>query len=97
MEKKLHFTLNGLPLEHTGELPNVTTKLDECFTVVVGNQPIEVFAYPDGRLSDGHSLDGVEVAIETERQRIVKERFGNSVQGTSGLSGKQYTMKAPMP
>jgi biotin carboxyl carrier protein len=47
-------------------------------------------------LSDGQSLDGIEVKIESARERIIRERFqGNAVQGTVRTGVR--VVKAPMP
>jgi biotin carboxyl carrier protein len=94
---QVRFTINGRQAEHSGTLPPVTSNTDNSFTVLVGDKPVEVFAYPDGRLSDGLSLDGIEVALETSRERLIKERFADTAQGISSAGEKRYTMKAPMP
>jgi len=95
--KSLGFTINDRQFEHSGELPVVTSSPDGIFTAIVDNKPVEIFADDDGRLSDGSALDRLDVAIETHRDKLIKERFANTGQGTSGIAGKQYTMKAPMP
>jgi len=66
------------------------------FLVSSNNEKFEVFALPDGRLSDGLSLDGVEINIETERERIVRERF-NVTQLSGSLQSGTRVVKAPMP
>jgi biotin carboxyl carrier protein len=66
------------------------------FLVSSNNESFEVFASPDGRLSDGMSLDGIEVKIESERERIVRERF-NVTQLSGSLQTGTRVVKAPMP
>ncbi len=66
------------------------------FSVSFEGRHFEVFALPDGRLSDGLALDGTEVKIETERERIIRERF--QVAGPSGtVRSGIVVIKAPMP
>src|ERR1700679_4098961 len=45
------------------------------FSVSFEGKTFEVFALPDDRLSDGLALDGTEITIESERERIIRERF----------------------
>jgi biotin carboxyl carrier protein len=94
--KSLIFTLNDRQFEHSGELPAVTSSPDG-FIATFANKPVEIFAYKDGRLSDGSALDGIEVRIESQRDRLIKERFAETAKGTGSLAGKQHAIKAPMP
>jgi biotin carboxyl carrier protein len=97
MDRYLRFTVNDRQFEHSDELPVVTAGPANSFSVSIDNETVEVFAYPDGRLSDGAGLDGVEVQVESSRDRLIKERFASTTQGAGALGGKQFTMKAPMP
>ncbi|HZK76143.1 MAG TPA: biotin/lipoyl-containing protein [Candidatus Kapabacteria bacterium] len=66
------------------------------FLVASQNERFEVFTLPDGTLSDGSALDGISLGIESERERIIRERFqGKTLSGTiqTGL----HVIKAPMP
>jgi len=58
----------------------------------------EVFVRPDGSLSDGLNFDGATVAIESEKDRILRERFHTN-SGEGGADGPKglHTVKAPMP
>ena len=48
------------------------------------------------RLSDGQFLDGVEIKMESARERIIRERFqGNAPKGTVRTGA--HVIKAPMP
>lgn len=66
------------------------------FVVTRGQTKFEVFEQR-GKLGDGRALDGVELRLESEKERIVRERFG----GASGRAGAGATgihvIKAPMP
>ncbi|HEY3873975.1 MAG TPA: biotin/lipoyl-containing protein [Candidatus Kapabacteria bacterium] len=82
------------------EIPLAETDVTEIgeghFLVTIENRQVEVFALPDGRLSDGLALDGTELKIETERERIIRERFQQS--GPSGtVRMGTHVVKAPMP
>ncbi len=66
------------------------------FLVASENERFEVFALPDGTLSDGSALDGVSLGIESERDRIIRERFqDNALSGT--IQTGVHVVKAPMP
>lgn len=58
----------------------------------------EVFTSENG-LSDGNLLANIPVTVESERARIIRERFQlTSVsEGGKGVSGSAKTLKAPMP
>ncbi len=74
----------------------VTELTPEHFFVSFAGKHFEVFALLDGRLSDGLALDGTEVKIESERERIIRERF--QVAGPSGtVRSGIVVIKAPMP
>lgn len=50
--------------------------------------------------SDGNSLGQATVEQESERQRIIRERFGDSLGGSAGVQGSAShakVVKAPMP
>ncbi len=64
--------------------------------VSADSQQFEVFVLSDGRLSDGQSLDGVSIRIESERERIVRERFQLAGRAGTVQSGA-HVVKAPMP
>ena len=66
------------------------------FLVTHGDHQAEIFALPDGRLSDGHSLDGLEISVESEPEKLIRERFqGGSLKGT--VQTGSHVIKAPMP
>jgi biotin carboxyl carrier protein len=66
------------------------------FLVSSGDENFEIFASRDGRLSDGGAIDGVEIKIETERERIVRERF-QVTQLAGAVRTGSHVVKAPMP
>ncbi|MDP4198951.1 MAG: biotin/lipoyl-containing protein [Bacteroidota bacterium] len=61
-----------------------------------GESLIEVFE-SNGKLGDGCSLDGVELYVESERERIIRERFGAFGAGPKGVAAGMHVVKAPMP
>jgi biotin carboxyl carrier protein len=68
------------------------------FLVRKDSRIVEIFATPNGQLSDGHSLDGVVVEVESERERIVRERFSSSLSEKGGAARiASHVVKAPMP
>ena len=66
------------------------------FLVWDGNTPFEVFANND-LFSDGHSLNGLEVKVESQRERIIRERFGDIGGVGKGIASGIHIVKAPMP
>jgi biotin carboxyl carrier protein len=87
---------NGEPRESALGEYEIVELAPGHFLLSSDNENFEVFASSDGRLSNGGSLDGVEIKIESERERIVRERFQ-----VAQLSGTVQTgtrvVKAPMP
>jgi biotin carboxyl carrier protein len=66
------------------------------FSISMEGRHFEVFALPDGRLSDGLALDGTELKIESERERIIRERF--NLAGSAGtVRTGTHVIRAPMP
>jgi biotin carboxyl carrier protein len=66
------------------------------FLVTHANQQFEIFASPDGRLSDSQALDSAEIIVESEREKLIRERFqGGALKGT--VQTGSYVIKAPMP
>jgi biotin carboxyl carrier protein len=61
-----------------------------------GERTFEVFEH-NGMLSDGVNLDGVEVRIESNRERIIRERFGSLNAAGKSANGGNHIVKAPMP
>jgi biotin carboxyl carrier protein len=66
------------------------------YSISFDSKHFEVFALPDGRLSDGLALDGTELKVETERERIIRERF-QSVETSGTVRTGLHVIKAPMP
>lgn len=66
------------------------------YLVASENSRFEVFVLPDGTLSDGCALDGVSLRAETERERIIRDRFqAMTVSGTNQAGS--VVIKSPMP
>ncbi len=67
------------------------------FLVAGGSRVREYFASTNG-LSDGNALDGLEIDVESEKDRIIRQRFGSKVgAGGTGAASGAAIVKAPMP
>ena len=96
MSKKL-VTVDGTPIEVDIELSTVIQLGEGHYQVRTGNRIEEVFSQ-NGKLSNGNSLDGVSVSVESDRSRILRERFGgDKLMGASAAASTSYVVKAPMP
>ena len=68
------------------------------FMVDSGETTSEIFLTSSGLLSDGNVLDSVEVIFETERERIIRNRFSSNQKGSSHSGAtKGMILKASMP
>jgi acetyl/propionyl-CoA carboxylase alpha subunit len=95
-ESKQRFLWNGEWREVALADCKITELAPGHFLVASHNERFEVFALPDGTLSDGSALDGISLGIESERERIIRERFqGKALSGT--IQTGFYVIKAPMP
>ncbi len=94
-EKTLHIEWNGEPREIALTERAVTELAPGHYLVSDGATIHEVFEH-NGTLSDGRSLDGVELTVESERERIVRERF-KMTSGAKGAKSGAHMVKAPMP
>lgn len=95
-EGQLRIQWNGVWKEIPIAECNVLEIAEGHYAVSFEGKQFEVFALPDGRLSDGLALDGIELKIESERERIIRERF--QVAGPSGtVRTGIVVIKAPMP
>jgi len=78
------------------------TKVEErtaChFIINSDGKATEIFLTPDGLLSDGNTIDGIEVTTESEKEKIVRERFAKykTSNNTTGTT-KGMILKASMP
>jgi biotin carboxyl carrier protein len=93
----MQFSIDGRQFEHTKELPLVQHTSDGCYLVQDERNSIEVYLLPRGGLSDGLMVDGIDASVETERQRIARERFNGSSAALMSEAGRRYSIKAPMP
>jgi biotin carboxyl carrier protein len=79
-------------------LAEVSEETDNHFIVISKDQPQEIFVTSMGQLSDGNSIDGIDIETEPERERIVRKRFAKyQVIGNSNGSTKGMILKASMP
>jgi biotin carboxyl carrier protein len=92
-----------LRIEWNGEVrdqivPDVTVEelASGHYLVRDGDRSFEVFEFA-GKLSDGTALDGVEIKLESKRERIIRERFGDATGGAKGAGSGTKAIKAPMP
>src|SRR2546423_14962866 len=69
---------------------------DGHFLVKSGKAINEIFLSPENSLSDGNSLDGIEIKIESEKGKIIRSYFNEQPRDIFG-STKGMTLKAPMP
>lgn len=80
-------------------MPNPAAEVTEIrpghYLVRIGDAVHEVFE-SDGRLSNGLTLDQVEITVETAREKIIRERFQASGSVGATKSGT-HVVKAPMP
>ena len=86
---------NGEPREIPLTESDVTELAPGHYLVSEGSTTREVFVH-NGILSDGKSLDGVELKVESARERIVRERFKMTA-GAKGAKSGAHVVKAPMP
>lgn len=90
------FTIGKHHFQREEKLPEITLLDDRHYVVEIGERLIEVFEQDGGLLSDGFAFDAVEVAVETERERLISERFSATQKAKVG-AGNHHIVKAPMP
>jgi biotin carboxyl carrier protein len=100
---KIGEEFRDIPLNE-GERASAIHELpDGCFVVQLPTRSIEIFSKPNGNLpsgnlSDGNTIDDLEITLETERERIIRERFGTLLSGVAGAAESgPLTVRAPMP
>ncbi len=97
------FNPNSITGEIDGKLTSIkkgsriTEQSPEHFIVTSGDKITELFLSSTALLSDGNAIDGIEVKIQSEKERILSERFGGDQKGTGAGSTKGMILKAPMP
>ncbi|MDP4220883.1 MAG: biotin/lipoyl-containing protein [Bacteroidota bacterium] len=95
--KQIRGEINGKTVV-LDSMPEVIEESPTHFLVRGKNGLVEIFVTSGGLLSDGNALDGIEVKVESERDRIIRERFsGVGKESGSGKGGNSKTLKAPMP
>lgn len=78
------------------DIIHVSQQSPNHFTVDMGNGVTELFLTSNGLLSDGNALDGIEVSIESDRERLISDHFTKDQAITSSKT-KGMLLKAPMP
>lgn len=88
----------GGELAETAESTSVITDEGGAMLVRSNNSIREVF-YSKGEASDGNVLNSLAVEVESERQRIIRERFSGFGAGASSQAStnRAKVVKAPMP
>jgi biotin carboxyl carrier protein len=69
---------------------------DDRYVFSINGASQEVFLSESGA-SDGNMLSNVAISIESERERIIRERFKLQQVGGSTKSSSSKIVKAPMP
>jgi biotin carboxyl carrier protein len=79
-------------------LSEVSEQNSDHFIVTSGERALEIFLSSSGLLSDGNALDGIEVLLDSEKERIIRERFSKyQTAGVAGGTTKGMILKASMP
>jgi len=78
-------------------LSKITELNPQHFIVETDHKQTEIFVTDTGLLSDGNTLDGIEVSIQSERERIIGRNFKEGIDGSRSPSTKGMILKAPMP
>ncbi len=89
--------INGGKVVLEGGISSISSKNENSYLVTTDSGTHEVFVLPDGRLSDGNSLDGLEVNVSSERDALIA-RYFSKIGSNGGGAGKAHlVIKAPMP
>jgi biotin carboxyl carrier protein len=75
---------------------DVTFCSPSSWIVRTGASVTEVHVSASG-LSDGTALDGIALKLETERERVLRERFGGTAATGRAEHASSHIIKAPMP
>ncbi|HYM20604.1 MAG TPA: acetyl-CoA carboxylase biotin carboxyl carrier protein subunit [Candidatus Kapabacteria bacterium] len=78
--------------------PEIISSDEGAFLLRVGGGLVEVYRTGQESYSDGNSLHDISVTIESDRERLVNERFATFGLGKEGAAVKKTNIvKAPMP
>ncbi len=96
---KQEIEVNGGKVVLEDGIPSsISSKNENSYLVATNNGTHEVFSLPDGRLSDGNSLDGLEVNAPTERNALITQYFSKiGANGNDSAVKSHLVIKAPMP
>lgn len=89
--------VNGEKAELVGGIPTISSKNENSYLLTTDSGTHEVFVLPDGRLSDGNSLDGLEVDVSSERNALIAKYFSKIGPNGGGTGKTHLVIKAPMP
>lgn len=95
---KQEIEINGGKLVLEGGIPSISSKNENSYLVNTDSGTHEVFVHADGSLSDGNSLNGLEVNAGSERDALIARYFSKIGANGNGAVGKTHlVIKAPMP
>ena len=95
--ENIHGEIEGRLITTNGDSLVAETGIDH-FIVTSEIEVSEVFLSSSGLLSDGKLLDGIDTKIESERARIIRDRFSIGMASEPTINGvKGMILKAPMP
>ncbi len=90
------FLWNGKWREISAAKGDITEVAPGHLLVASADGLFEAFMLPDGSLSDGSVLDGVSLTLESDRERIIRDRFqSQEVSGTNEAGS--VVIRSPMP
>ena len=80
-----------------GSHASVQKVAEGVYLVRAGSRSIEVFEKQNGVFSDGNSLDDVALSVESQRDQIIRKRFGALTKSAAGGAEGSLIVRAPMP
>jgi biotin carboxyl carrier protein len=89
--------VNGEKIEVQAPDQGAKSNSKNEYLVSVSEGVHEVFVLPDGKLSDGNELDGIEIIIPSEREALVARHFSSSGNGSGIAKTAHLVIKASMP
>ncbi|HEY6170626.1 MAG TPA: biotin/lipoyl-containing protein [Candidatus Kapabacteria bacterium] len=95
---KQQIEVNGEKVEIEGGIPPISINNRNSYLVNTGSGTHEVFVLPDGRISDGNSIDGIAVEVSSGRDALIARYFSKIGSNGNPVAGKAHlVIKAPMP
>lgn len=96
---KQEIEVNGEKVVIESGISSISLKNESLYLVTIDNGAHEVFVLPEGSISDGNSLDGLELNVPSERDALIAKYFSEIGSNGSGTTGNKthLVIKAPMP